>query len=115
MSAARRLAKSKENYLAETFEVVCNCGWADEGTGFMGHVLYAFEHIFATHPDRTELIIETLVDWLRPRANGKDDSGINEKDMRKLSFLTDIQVMESMQITKFCLSGEERKLNEKYY
>ena len=82
MSAARRLAKSKENYLAETFEVVCNCGWADEGTGFMGHVLYAFEHIFATHPDRTELIIETLVDWLRPRANGKDDSGINEKDIR---------------------------------
>lgn len=84
MSTARRLAKSKENYLAETFETVIKCGWADAGTGFMGHVLYTFEHIFATHPDRTELIIETLVDWLRPHANdnGKDDHGISEKDIR---------------------------------
>ena len=77
LNKALLIAKKKENYLDDTFNVVCNCGWKTSNDGFKGYVLYAFEHIFASHPDRRSEVAKALIEWLRPE--GKTKKGISEK------------------------------------
>lgn len=59
------IAAKKENYLKESFKVICTAGWNKGSDGFSANVLSALENIYVNHSDLTEMITKELIKWFR--------------------------------------------------
>lgn len=59
------IAAKKENYLAESFKVICNAGWNKGNDGFSACVLSALENIYMNHPAMRDDISTELIKWFR--------------------------------------------------